>query len=158
MAFKTDCGGVAMTAEVKLSKASTTWNTRLSQIHRMEGDIYICTFSLCNREYISKILNRRSKDVTIICNSRYEANARQLKQDFPETRFFVNPNAHAKLVLIGPKTVWLSSENLGRKKETFDASIGIHSEEAYQHYLAQVQKLLRSRNTIEIGGTEECMQ
>lgn len=158
MAFRTDSGGVAMTAEVKLSRASTTWNTRLRQIHRMEGDIYICTFSLCNYDYISRILERRSKDVTIICNSRYAENARQLKKAFPETRFFVNPNAHAKLVLIDPKTVWLSSENLGRKKETFDASIGIHSEEAYQHYLAQVQKLLRCRDTIEIGGTEECTQ
>lgn len=152
MAFKTDCGGVVMTADVKLSKAATTWNTRLSQIHRMEGEVYICTFSLCNFEYISKILSKRSDRVTIICNSRYEENAKVLKGLFPETRFFVNPYAHAKLVLIDPQTVWLSSENLGRKKNTFDATIGIQSEEAYQHYLAQIKKLLRSRDTTEIGG------
>lgn len=59
-------------------------------------------------------------------------------------------NAHAKLALIGPETVWLSSENLGKKKNTFDASIGIHSKEAYDHYHVQIESLLRSRDTTEI--------
>ena len=65
-------------------------------------------------------------------------------------KIHVNPVANVKLGLIGPETVWLSSENLGKKKNTVDASIGIHSKEAYDHYHAQIESLLRSRDTREI--------
>ena len=152
MAFKTDCGGTAMTVDVKLSNKATTWNTRLSQIGRHNHEIIIVTFSLFDFEYISKIVSKRERGmgITIICNSKYEANAYCLKREFPDLKIYVSPYAHAKLALIEPETVWLSSENLGRKKNTFDASIGIHSREAYGHYHAQIESLLRSRDTREI--------
>ena len=152
MAFKTDCGGVAMTADVKLSKQATTWNTRLSQIGRHNNEVVISTFSLCDFEYISKIVGKRDRGagITIICNTKYQPNAYAFKKAFPDVKLYVHPNAHAKLALIYPDTVWLSSENLGHKKDTFDASIGIHSEAAYNHYRSQVQKLINSKDTYEI--------
>jgi len=152
MAFKTDCGGIALTIDAKLSNKATTWNTRLSQIGRHDHEVILVTFSLCDFDYISKIVSKRErgKGITIICNSKYEINAYHIKKAFPDLKIYVNPYAHAKLALIGPETVWLSSENLGKKKNTFDASIGIHSKEAYDHYHAQVESLLRSRDTREI--------
>lgn len=152
MAFKTDCGGVAMTAEIKLSKAGTTWNTRLSQIGRNDSLVTLCTFSAGDIDYLVKILSKRpfGAGIRIIGNEKCKWKMVRLKQMFPEAQFFVSTNAHAKMALIAPDTVWVSSENLGRIRGAFDASIGIHNEEAYQHYLAQVESLLRSRTTIEI--------
>ena len=152
MAFKTDCGGTALTADIKISNKATTWNTRLSQIGRHDKAVTIVTFSLCDFDYISKIVSKRKggAGITIVCNSKYEPNAWLLKRAFPELRMFVSPYAHAKLALIEPETVWVSSENLGHKSSTFDASIGIHDQEAYNHYFSQIESLLRSRDTKEI--------
>ena len=152
MAFKTDCGGIAMTADIKLSQKGTTWNTRLSQIGRHDRLVTLCTFSTGDIDYLTKILSKRDfgSGIRIIGNEKNEWKMRRLKNLFPAAQFFVSPNAHAKLALVEPNIVWVSSENLGRTRDVFDASIGIHSEEAYQHYLSQVESLLRSRDTREI--------
>jgi hypothetical protein len=156
MSFRTDSGGMALEAEIKLSNKATTWNTRLDHISRHDRAVTLVTFSLCDYDYICRIVSKRERGagITIICNSKYESNAYLIKRAFPDLKIYVNPYAHAKLALVEPGTVWLSSENLGKKKNTFDASIGIHSEEAYNHYYSQVQSLLRSRDTKEI--TEVC--
>ena len=152
MAFKTDCGGTALTADIKISNKATTWNTRLSQIGRHDKQVTIVTFSLCDLGYISKIVSKREGGVgiTIVCNSKYEPNAWLLKRAFPKLRMFVSPYAHAKLALIEPEIVWISSENLGHKSSTFDASVGIHDKDSYNHYFSQVESLLRNRDTREI--------
>jgi len=152
MGFKTDCGGLALKAEIKLSNAASTWNTRLSQIGRTDDEIIIVTYSLCSVEYIANILSKREggKGITIICNSKYEHIVSALKQRYPQAHFYVNPHAHAKLALISPSSVWLSSENFGRIKDTFDASVGIHSKDAYNYFFTQVQELLNSTESIEI--------
>lgn len=152
MAFKTDCGGKAMNVDCKLSNKATTWNTRLNQIGRHDHEVTIVTYSLCNLKHIFQIVGKRDRGagITIICNSKYEYNALILKRRFPDLKVYVNPNAHAKLVLIEPEILWLSSENFGHMGDTFDATIGIHSAEAYDHYHAQVQSLLRSSHTKEI--------
>jgi len=151
MAFKTDCGGVAMTADIKLSKRATTWNTRLSQIGRHDNEVVLCTFSLCDFDYISKIVGKRFRGsgITIICNTKYLPNAYSIKKAFPYVKLYVHPHAHAKMALVYPDTVWLSSENLGHKKDTYDATIGIHNEEAYKHFRGQVQHLIESKDTYE---------
>ena len=152
MAFKTDCGGAAMTTNVKLSNKCTTWNTRLQHIGKHDNEVILVTFSICNHEYISKLISKRERGagITIICHSKYEVNAYHLKRAFPDLKIYVKPYVHAKLALIGPDTVWLSSENLGRKHNTFDASIGIQDTAAFDHYHAQIESLLRSRDTTEI--------
>ena len=152
MSLKSDCGGTALVADIKLSKAGTTWNTRLSQIGRLDGLVTLCTFSAGDIDYLSKILSKRTRGsgIRIIGNEKCEWKMVRLKYLFPDAQFFVSPYAHAKLALVEPATVWVSSENLGRTRDVFDASIGIHSEEAYQHYLSQVESLLRRRDTREI--------
>ena len=99
MAFKTDCGGIALTIDAKLSNKATTWNTRLSQIGRHDHEVILVTFSLCDFDYISKIVSKRErgKGISIICNSKYEINAYHIKKAFPDLKIYVNPYAHAKL-------------------------------------------------------------
>ena len=152
MAFKTDCGGIALTVDAKLLYRDTTWKTRLKQIGKHDNEVIIVTYSLCQFDFISRIISQRDggKGITIICNSKFEANAYCIKKNFPDLKIYVNPTAHAKMALIGPGTVWLSSENLGKVKDTFDASIGIESKEAYDHYHAQIEHLLCSKHTREI--------
>ena len=152
MAFKSDCSGLALTADIKLSNAGTTWNTRLDPIDKHDRLVTLVTYSLCDFPHLSRIASKRpdGAGIRIICNNRYELNAIRLKRQFPALQIYVSPHAHAKLTLIAPDTVWVSSENLGHKKKSFDASIGIESEEAYQHYLTQVESLLRSGVTKEI--------
>ena len=149
MAFKSDCGGIALMVNAKLSYKATTWHTRLNQIGKHDNEEIIVTYSLCHFDYISKILSKREggKGITIICHTNYEANAYCIKKAFPDLKIYVSPHAHAKMALIEPMTVWLSSENLGKVKNTFDASIGIQSKEAYDHYYTQVENLLRSKDT-----------
>lgn len=155
MPFKTDTGGLALTADVKLSNKSTTWNTRLQHIGENDCLVTIVSFSLADVEYISRILSRRKtgRNLRLICNTRACVNAVRLKKEFPEMRVYLHPMAHAKLVLIEPEMVWVSSENIGHKLKSFDATIGIMGKEAYDHYAEQIDSLLRSSNTIEI--TEE---
>ena len=152
MGFNTDCGGVALTADIKVSNKATTWNTRLSQIGRTDVELIIVSFSLGDMDYIEKILSKRptGRNITLICNTNYYRNAQILKNHLPEMRVFVQPKAHAKLVLYEPETVWISSENIGHKVKSFDATVGIKNRQVYDHYHSQVESLLRSRDTFEI--------
>ena len=59
MAFKTDCGGIALMVDAKLSYKATTWHTRLNQIGKHDNEVIIVTYSLCHFDYISKILSKR---------------------------------------------------------------------------------------------------
>ena len=156
MGFNTDCGGVALTADIKVSNKATTWNTRLSQIGRTDVEIIIVSFSLGDMDYIEKILSKRpnGRNITLICSTNYYRNAQILKKHLPEMRVFVHPKAHAKLVLYAPETVWISSENIGHKVKSFDATVGIKDRRVYDHYHSQVESLLRSRDTIEIKEDE----
>lgn len=148
--LKTDTSGVMLTADVKLSNAFTSWNTRLSKIANEPGKITICTYSLTDLRYVGRILERRHEGITVICNTAYESKAKKLKEFYPYVDFYTSPYAHAKLALIEPGTVWLSTENFGRGSDLFDASIAICSEAAYSHYYRQTENLLRRRDTVRI--------
>ena len=148
--LKTDTSGTVVNADIKLSNYATTWNTRLAKIMSQPGDIIVCTFSISDLPYICRILAKHSNGVTILAHERYAYQAKLLKKWYPEIRIYVSPYAHAKLVLQEPGLVWLSSENLGHTKKSFDASICIENEEVYSHYLSQVDRLLRNQETIEI--------
>jgi len=156
MGFNTDSGGVALTADIKVSNKATTWNTRLSQIGRTDAELIIVSFSLGDLAYTEKVLSKRpnGRNITLICNTGYYRNARILKKHLPEMRVFLHPKAHAKLVLYAPGTVWISSENIGHKAKSFDATVGIKNQVVYDHYRSQVESLLRSRDLIEIKEDE----
>lgn len=152
--FETDCGGVALNADIKISGSATTWNTRLSQIGGNDKEIIIVTYTLNDYEYISKILSKRYKGIgiTILCNSKFLMNAYHIKNCFPEVKMFANPNIHAKMVLVEPNTVWISSENLGHVKSSYDATVGIHNVDAYKHFYDQVHDIINRKETVVIKG------
>lgn len=152
--FETDRGGVTLKADIKISDGATTWNTRLSQIGRNNNEIIIVTYTLNDYEYINKILSKRYKGIgiTILCNSKFLMNAYHIKNCFPEVKMYANPNVHAKMVLIEPNTVWISSENLGHVKNSYDATVGIHNADAYKHFYSQVSDIINRRETVIIKG------
>lgn len=88
-------------------------------------------------DFITKILERRSNDVTILANEKFRFRAEQIKRRFPSVQIVLKPDTHAKMVLIEPDTVWLSSENFGRSG-WFEQAIGIHNADVYDFYYSKV--------------------
>jgi len=141
--FKTDGGGYALRLnDAKISVGLTSWNTKLSQIAKtpVERRIIIVTYSLPRYQtFIPKILEKRSANVLIICHMKFMERALELQKRFPLLRFRFLDNVHAKVVLIEPDTVWLSSANFGSSK-WIECTIGIHSEKAYDVTLKEIIK------------------
>lgn len=148
MSLKTDCCGTALTSDIKVCNPNTTWNTRLKPYRK--NDIIICTFSVSDVMYISKLLERHEGHVTIICHDKYSLKAIYLKNQFPHIDIFTNPHAHSKMILIEPGVVWLSSENIGRISKNFDSAVAIDNEFVYDFYFKQIQNLIASRETMEV--------
>ena len=136
MAFKNDKGGIALS--LKNSKIScgsaSTWATKLSQIERFKGNIFIMTYSLPNLEYsINKIFRKKSMGVSIMCHERFSEKAIRLKNEYPSIRVWLRNDIHAKFILIEPATVWVSSANFG-SSGYIEAHIGLHSEMALSYF------------------------
>ena len=151
MPFKTDNGGLALRANIKVSAAASSWSTRLSQIMSRDGEIIICTYSLPNMDYIDKIFDKRSKEITILANSTFYSRALELKQKYPALNIILAANTHAKMVLISPGTVWLSSANLG-KSGWFENTVGIKSKEVYEFYHSEIMSFIEKHKIIELNG------
>lgn len=144
MPFKTDCGGLAVKlndCKLSVSENASTWNTRLSQIGKTDGKVIICTYSLPDLKYIQKILDKRSRNVTIIAHEKFEKKAMLLKRMYPFLHIHLRPDVHAKIVLVEPRSVWLSSANFG-SSGWFEQTIGIHDKTAYSFYLNALSKYL----------------
>jgi hypothetical protein len=127
MAFSNDGGGLTFSCDdAKLSICASTWNTRLSQIARVTGPIYIMTGLLPDTEHISQIIGKRPRDIFIIANSCAEAEAKALKRSFPAVRIVLHHNSNAKVVLVAPDTIWVSSSDFG-KTTKIESAVGMHS-------------------------------
>ncbi|MET3441453.1 hypothetical protein ABIC94_002211 [Variovorax paradoxus] len=127
MIFRDDSGGFAFSCEdAKISVCTSTWNKRLSQISRVVGPVLIMTGSLPDPEYISRTLGKRPRDIFIIANADAQKEARLLKQRFPEVRVALHRNNNAKVVLVAPDTVWVSSADFG-KTTRIESTVGLHS-------------------------------
>lgn len=132
MAFSDDGGGFSFSCDdAKMSICASTWNTRLSQIARVAGPILIMTGLLPDVEYISQIIGKRPRDIFIIANSAAHSEAVQLKTKFPSIRIVLHGNNNAKVVLISPDTVWVSSSDFGKTKQ-IEAAVGLHSSSLYE--------------------------
>ena len=143
MSFKTDNGGVALSlkdVKISTSHSGSTWNTRLSQIANSKGELIICTYSLPNPEYITRILDKRS-NVILICHEKFRDRVMALKNKYPDLTVHLKKDVHAKMVLLAPHTVWLSSANFGASG-WFEQTIGIHDARAYQFYREQIERYL----------------
>src|SRR5260221_14252060 len=108
--YKTDSGGFAFgSPDLKLSYGASTWATKLSQLARQPGTVRIATYSLPDMEYVRTQLGRRPWDIWLIANMRFYDRALEVKRAFPQLRVAVNPQTHAKFLLIEPRTLWLGS-------------------------------------------------
>lgn len=137
MAFSDDNGGFAFSCnDGKFSIGSSTWNTRLSQIARVLGPIHIMTGLLPAPDYISEILAKRPHNIFIIAHTDAESDARLLKLTFPAIRIALHGNNNAKVVLVSPETVWVSSSDFGiSRTRRIESAVGIHSIEVYERTL-----------------------
>jgi hypothetical protein len=111
--FKTDAGGFTFKrSDIKLSTSVSTWATRMSQLARMSELARIITYSLPNIDYVRKQLRRRD-NILLIANSNFERQARELKLEFPGVRVRVASDAHSRVLLVEPQTLWISNANFG---------------------------------------------
>lgn len=132
MVFRDDNGGFAFSCEdAKMSICASTWNTRLSQIARVKGSIFIMTGALPDTTYISQIIGKRPHNIFIIANSAAEEDAKFLKHKFPEVRIALHHKNNAKVVLVSPDTVWLSSSDFGLSTK-LESAVGMHSNELFK--------------------------
>lgn len=131
MAFSDDGGGFGFSCDdAKLTIGASTWNTKLSQLGHMLGPLFIMTRLLPNLNYISRIVSKRPRDIYILASTDAEANARELKAQFPAIRIALHSQINAKAVFLGPETVWIGSADFGESK-MIESSIGIHSETVF---------------------------
>lgn len=140
MSFKTDSGGLMFhSGKISINHGST-WNTKLSQIGRNNKKIIIVTYSLPHYStYTTKILDKRidGENITIIAHEKFRDRATWLRDRYPKLEIILVNRVHAKLVLIEPETVWLSTENFGRST-WLEASIGIHDKSAYDYVMKEL--------------------
>ena len=135
MAFISDGGGFAFACDdAKFSVCSSTWNTRLSQLGRLKGSLCIMTHCLPNVEYITKIFSKRPDNIFIIANEDARENALLVKSQFPGVRIALHPKMNAKVVLMAPETVWVSSSDFGETKMV-ESAIGLHSDTVHDNAL-----------------------
>lgn len=109
---------------VKFSAISmVNWNQKFNGYHNR--NIIITTLSIPKFDYANEIIHklvRQGNNVTIIANNIAEDKLKLLKEENPSIEYFIKPNIHAKLVLVGGihKIVWSSSQNFGSSTWTED--------------------------------------
>jgi len=131
MAFANDSRGFAFSCDdAKMSICVSTWNTRLAQIARVIGPILIMTGSLPEPEYISQTLGKRPRGIFIIANTDARKEASVIKTRIPDVRIALHDN-NAKVVLVSPDTVWVSSADFG-KTTRIESAVGLHSSAVFK--------------------------
>lgn len=138
MAFKTDGGGLAFSADdAKLACKAATWATHLTQLGKMKGQMWVMTRNLPDVDYISEIIGKRPWDISILAHTDAFENALLLRARFPRVQFALHPRNNAKMVLVAPKTVWLSSADFGKSTDV-ESGLGLHSTEAFDTAFSEI--------------------
>jgi hypothetical protein len=127
-------GKVFKSNELKLYYGGHTWGMKLSQLHKQSGAIRIVTYSLPRVEYAMDQLSRRPKDIWIVAHSKFLEQAKAIKKALPEIEIALNDYVHSKIVLIEPKTVYITSANFGDSR-WHETCIGVRSKEAHDAYV-----------------------
>lgn len=134
MAWNNDEHGMVVKAvEVKLFKPSHSWGMKLSQLSRQLGHVRILTYSLPDHEYICQQFGRRPNNISILCHSKFRDRAAAIKSSFPEIGVALSDNIHAKLLLIEPGTIYVTSANFGDSQWN-EVGVGIRSESGHRWY------------------------
>lgn len=150
--YKTDGGGYATKCDdIKLFDSISTWNTKLSQIAKTNGHLYIMTHSLNyfyypdGHTYLDEIIGKRPFNISIIVNSDNLNKAKTLQQKYPLIKIKHHPKMNAKIALLAPHTVMYSSSDFGttyrdnfvtgKFESDINLGVGFHSEEIFNHML-----------------------
>lgn len=128
-------GKLFKSSELKLYYSGThTWAMKLSQLHRQTGYVRIITYSLPDIDYVRQQFHRRPYDISIICHSKFRDKAIEIKKAFPNIRIAVKNSVHSKVLLIEPKTLYVTSANFGRS-HWHETCLGARSKVAHDEYI-----------------------
>lgn len=129
MAFRTDSGGYAAKADIKIDLYNnSTWATKLSQIGKAPnyGHAFIVTTDLPDLDYAERVLSK-NPHVMLYAPETCEAQLRELKKRLPELSCFIAKTVPLNIVLLEPYCSWICPGPLAPKKYASEGiSIGIH--------------------------------
>lgn len=155
--FTSDGGGHALSlpdCKVTFSSGGIVYKTKLwGLLKNPDKKVFICTYSLPDIKYIFDTLDFRGsgKNVFIFCNSKFRDQAEAIKIGFPDIKIFLTPRMHAKMILIEPETVWLSSQNFGNS-HWCEFALGTHSRELYDTLLSSLKFVMTNKTNIHADG------
>lgn len=148
MAWNDDGHGMVIkAAEVKLFIPSHSWGMKLSQLPRQAGRVRILTYSLPDQNYVSQQFSRRPTNIAILCHAKFRDRAIALKADFPEIDVALSETIHAKLLLIEPGTIYVTSANFGESNWS-EIGVGIRSVPGHQWYAEMFDDLWKKSEVI----------
>ncbi|MBQ6664135.1 MAG: hypothetical protein IJM68_00965 [Synergistaceae bacterium] len=99
-------------------------------------------------QYVQKIFSKRPYDIHIIAHSKFIQKAKEIKSYFPAIKIALRSDIHAKIALIEPNTVWLSSGNFG-KSGWYEFSLGMHNDKAFEYLQKQFQQLYKNAKEVK---------
>jgi hypothetical protein len=138
MAWADDMHGMQFKpSEVKLYVSSHSWGMKLSQLGKQNGTVRIITYSLPDLDYIKEQFARRPENIWIIAHDKFTDRAKSIKELYPAIRVSVRPDVHAKLLMIEPATIYVTSANFGNSHWK-EIGVGVRSAEGHKWYLDQM--------------------
>lgn len=141
MSWRDDGHGLVVKAtEVKLFMPSHSWGMKLSQLPKQAGRVRILTYSLPDRSYVAEQLGRRPSNIALICHEKFRDRAVAIKREFPGIEIAVSDCLHAKLLLIEPATVYVTSANFGESDWT-EVGVGVRSKPGHDWYAEMFDRL-----------------
>lgn len=144
MTYRTDNGGIAIRAPIKLQSNGSSWGTRLSQLARQKGAVRIITYSLPRMEYVQEQLGRRPENIQLVAHEKFRGRAAEIARTYPEISVRIVDDVHSKVLLVAPGSVTVSSANFGRSG-WHETSVTFTSEAAHDWYVRQVFEPLWAR-------------
>lgn len=154
MSFKTDNGGFATTADIKIDLCNnSTWGTKLSQLGKAPnyGPAFVVTTDLPDVDYAERVLAKNPSVVNLYAPKTCEPQLRELRKRLPQLGCFAVEDAPLNIAILEPFCVWICPGPLAPKAyATGGVSIGIHDCGARAYVLSQLERstLCRAKEII----------
>jgi phosphatidylserine/phosphatidylglycerophosphate/cardiolipin synthase-like enzyme len=156
MGWNDDAHGIRLPGkavkEIKVYHPGThSWASKLKAFHRFKKDLAIVTYSLPSLKILRDLLGSEDGpgflgSVRIIAHSKFSDTASTLVEGNPKLQIRLLPNVHAKMVLVGPDTVYIGSANFGHSG-WLESNVGIRSEEVFARCLEEFEALWLKAST-----------
>ena len=123
---------VVESAETKLYYGPDfNWVGKILPLQNPEAKVRILTYSLWGAwNAFFHIPNK----IYLVCHSKFKDEAIKLKEFHPQINIATHPKIHAKVVLIEPELLYVSSCNFAGS-DWHETTISIRSKESYDNYL-----------------------